>query len=542
MIDDLITKSTAVDGVTGEKGLAGYSAFVIQSMAACLGDFERMQPGFLEGILQRHPVLHQTYRFHIDTWCLQRYYPRVGDTLWFAMESPRYEGVRFAHAWSEKAAYKAWKLEPSPYSFLWSLQRATGDPAFAQIIYIANGNSIENLPYDLFTDDPEKMQSGLRAVIDKHGTDLALSSVNKTQWHLAILRSGKDPHARASWMSYGVEENHRHQDGMNLGLFARGLDLLPDFGYPPVQFGGWNNARADWYRNTHSHNTVVVDGKNHAEAGGETTLWNDTAPFQVIQTSGPEMIDGGRFERTVVMVDVSDSDFYLLDVFRVAGGHDHAKFMHSHFGTLTPTGLNLEAGEDYGYGTFMRDFRVDRSPAPGWFVDWDIEDRLGYLPENTEVHLRYTDLTRDAEAHLCEAWIATGNYQSTNDTWIPRVMVRRKNAEAELESTFVSIIEAYGAKSCIARIRRLSVTDVAGKELSDAFAAVEITLTDGRCDLIVSSDVPSGGEAPRLTVQDWDLETDAALCVVRKDKAGNPKDAIICKGSYVSVGDWRRDA
>ena len=32
---------------------------------------------------------------------------------------------------------------------------------------------------------------------------------------------------------------------MNLGLFARGLDLMPDLGYPPVQFGGWDSPRAN---------------------------------------------------------------------------------------------------------------------------------------------------------------------------------------------------------------------------------------------------------------------------------------------------------
>jgi hypothetical protein len=56
---------------------------------------------------------------------------------------------------------------------------------------------------------------------------------------------------------------------MNLGLFALGLDLMPDFGYPPVQFGGWGSARSLWYHMTAGHNTVVVDGQSQVNAAAQ---------------------------------------------------------------------------------------------------------------------------------------------------------------------------------------------------------------------------------------------------------------------------------
>ncbi len=500
MINDLVTKSTAVDGVTGEKGLAGYSAFVIQAMATFLGDCERMQPGFLDAIYARHPVLHQSYRFHIDTWCLQRYYPLVGDTLWFGMQAPNYQGLRFKHAWSDEAGYQPWKLEASPYTFLWWLYRASGDPAFAQIMVHQNAGSVEGVPYDLFAEDPRQMQVELGAVSQELGSTVEVASVNKKAWHIGILRSGEGEQARAAWMAYGVERNHKHQDGMNLGLFAHGLDLMPDFGYPPVQFGGWNNPKADWYRGSASHNTVVVDGKNHESGRGKTTFWADQSPFQVMRCSCPRMIDGRLFERTVILVDVSDESFYLFDVFRVAGGHDHAKFFHSHFGTVTPAGLNLQPGEDYGNDTFMRDFRVDPNPELGWSVDWVIEDRRGYLEPRTPVHLRYTDLTRDAEAHLCEGWICADNYESTEEAWIPRVMTRRRSQEGELESTFVAVIEPYRERPSIEHIERLP----------EPYVTVDLTLTDGRRDLIVLDD-PEGGEALSALRRPADGEVLASL-------------------------------
>lgn len=47
------------------------------------------------------------------------------------------------------------------------------------------------------------------------------------------------------------------------------------------------------------------------------------------------------FERTVVLIDISDTDAYLLDVFRVAGGHEHVRCMHSAFARLATRSLTL---------------------------------------------------------------------------------------------------------------------------------------------------------------------------------------------------------
>jgi hypothetical protein len=89
--------------------------------------------------------------------------------------------------------------------------------------------------------------------------------------------------------------------------------------------------QAKWYALTAAHNTVVVDGKDHhtnapAPVAGRITLWAKGRWFRVMRASGTEMTGGHRFERTVVMVDISERDCYLLDIIRVVGGQDHAKF------------------------------------------------------------------------------------------------------------------------------------------------------------------------------------------------------------------------
>jgi len=541
MLDDIIETATAVDGVTGEKGMAAYSTIGPTSMAELLGQYARLEANFLRDIFQRHPQIYQMYRFHIDTWCLHKYYPLVGDTGGFAQKVGGYAGVRF----SQNPG-----LEPSMYAFLWQMYEFTGDATFVQILYGANDNTADGLPFDLFADDPEKFQQDIAEVVDREGVDFQVGSVNKQQWHIAILRSGQGGNARAAWLHYDAGGRHSHADGMNLGLFAKGLDLMPDFGYPPVQYGGWGSPKANWYKMTASHNTVVVDGQNHRNAAGKTTLWADGKIFRAIRVSAPNLIDGKQFERTVAMIDISEEDSYIVDIFRVVGGADHAKFMHSHFGQIRTEKLSLKPSDDYGYGTEMRNFYEDAMPQPGWSVDWKIEDRYQFLPPDSDIHLRYTDLTYHAKASICEAWVSLGG---TEEAWIPRVMVRRQAKEAPLESTFVSIIEPYEGKSRIERIRRLPLATPDGLEYPEPNVAIEIQLANGCRDLFVATDVENPlGLTPsrtkhRVMVQgERGLHFNGEICMVRLDATEKVEQIVLCHGNSVKIGDvaivLKRDA
>ena len=547
MTDNMLKRATAVDGVTGEKGLANYSAFTIQSLAQFLGLYARIEPSFLADLLKRNPRLHQTYRFHIDTWCCHQYYPLSVDSGWFAKRIDQYQGVRFQRPGLESGySHKDALLSPSMFTFLWSLYQVTDDPAFVQALFVANDRSAKDLPHDLFASDAEGLQQGVRDVIAREGTVPDVGSVNKKQWRIALLRSGEEENQRAVWLDYDSGGGHSHSDGMNLGLFAKGLDLMPDFGYPPVQFGGWGSPKANWYRMTAAHNTVVVDGRNHVGTGGKTTLWADGEMFHAIRASAPGLIGGKQFERTVTLVDVSERDSYVLDVFRVVGGTDHTKFQHSHFGTIETKGLALKPTDAYIRGTQMRDFRYDPEPAKAWQVDWKVDDRYRLLPSGSEVHLRYTDLTQDAEAAVAEGWIVAGGYSSGAETWIPRVMVRRRSETAPLASTFVAVIEPYETSSNIAGIRRLPLVAPNGLQFGDNHVAIEIAFVDGRRDVLVAVDVEDSlGQQPsfievRAAVQpDCCLETDAKLCLVRLDRNQQPQRIAMCQGRYVQVGKSR---
>jgi len=437
-------------------------------------------------------------------------------------------------------------LTPSMYTLLWDLYKITGDVAFVQVLYHGNDNCVEGLPHDLFAEDPAAFQQAVAKVITREGPILKLGSINKQQWHLAILRSGQGENERAAWLDYDSGGGHGHQDGMNLGLFAKGLDLMPDFGYPPVQYGGWGSAKPRWYKIPAAHNTVVVTGQGQNGAAGATTLWADGGQFQAIRASGRAIIGGRQYERTVAMVDLSESDSYILDVFRVAGGPEHCKFMHSHFGQITTEGLSLQPAADYGYGTQMRNFRTDPAPEPGWSVDWQIEDRYEFLPADSDIHLRYTDLSTGIAASICEGWINAGKYDSTTEAWIPRVMVRRQTSEEQPVSTFVGIIEPYERRSNIAHLRRLPLETRDGQAYPDSNVAVEVELVDGRCDLLIAADAENPlGVAPsasdgRILVQDeLGVRLRGELAMARLNTDGDIECIVLCHGKSLTAGDVR---
>ena len=199
--------------------------------------------------------------------------------------------------------------------------------------------------------------------------------------HLAL---GEGSDARAVWLDYDSGGRHGHADALNLGLFAHGLDLMPDFGYPPVQYGGWSAPRTVWYTQSIAHNTVVVDGQNSQPGSGTATLWVDGQQVQVVRASAASLVGGQQFERTAALIGVSPESAYVVDIFRVVGGTEHTKYMHSHFGQITTEGLSLAEAQETVGGAEMRAFRRDARPAPGWHVDWTIEDHLKYLARDNK--------------------------------------------------------------------------------------------------------------------------------------------------------------
>ncbi len=288
--------------------------------------------------------------------------------------------------------------------------------------------SLEGLPYEslrpitrIFNNESTRYRGG--------GTDIRVASTNKADWCVALLRSSTHSLSPVAWLDYDIGGNHCHADGMNIGLFSHGLDVLPGFGYPPVQYGGWFSKKALWYRRTAAHNTLVVDRldqvakigqpetepmhqqlnplKRHVK--GQTTLWGVGDQAQVIRASGTQLVQTvkmDQYERTLALIDLADSTAYLVDLFRAIGGRDHTKFFHGAPGELTTRGLKLVETADFDTTSEMRNFRLDPQPQQGWSAQWQLADPYGYLPAKSKDGLQIIDLTADAAAGVADTWFA----------------------------------------------------------------------------------------------------------------------------------------
>ncbi|MFP6643296.1 MAG: heparinase II/III family protein [Candidatus Latescibacterota bacterium] len=496
LFDDAISRATAVDGISGEKGLSGYACIAPRTLAHYLALFARARPGFLDEIFARHPALHDLYRFHIDTWVGTRFYPNAGDCGAWTTTSPTYAAVPFTTDGGPTMA-------PSMFTFFWQLYETTGDVTFVQVLHHANGASSEGLPHDVCCADPAALQRQVDEVMTIHGGLTRQPSVNKREWHLAILRGADQERGPVAWLDYdsGAMNSvyayrldpsvrgrgaHSHADGMNLGLFYRGVDLIPDLGYPPVNFGGWSSPQAEWYKMSAAHNTVVVDGLDLANAAGQTLWWHDGEHVRGISVSAPGLIDGAIFERCLVVVDTGEADAYIVDVFRVRGGADHTRFLLGPCGNLETTGLDLVPAPDYGHDTLMRSFRSDASPSEGWVADWSLDDRTGLAPPGSAVHLRHTDVSRGVEVGICESWACYGSYHDKDEVWLQRCWLRRR-AGADLSSTFAGVLEPYEGRPAVVSVSRIDAGD---GQRADEPIELHIELASGSHDRVL---VTAGG-------------------------------------------------
>ena len=154
-------------------------------------------------------------------------------------------------------------------------------------------------------------------------------------------------------------------------------------------------------------------------------------------------------------------------------------------------------------------------------MDWVIEDRYQLLPPGRSVHFRYTDLSGNTTAGLCESWVDIGSFNERGVTWLPKVIVRRQasaGSDRPLESTFVSVMQPYETMPTVMRATRLDLAGLEGRPVGDTHVAVELELADGRRDLVVARD-PEAMQTT-LRVPAWDISVSAELAVFRKDAEG----------------------
>ena len=222
---------------------------------------------------------------------------------------------------------------------------------------------------------------------------LALPSVEMPASGYAILRSKPDEEAEPSaateqylLLKYGVHgSGHGHPDKLALTLYAGGERQAPDLGTP----GYGIDLFEGWYRQTISHNTVVLDGKSQPAGAGRRVAFRADGPFQVadaaidwgedavsgidvptygVDEEAPKVYDGARMRRTVL-----GRGDYFVDVFAVdAGTERRIDWIYRNAGVLAPISeagpVEPDAlkGDGFGYIRDVQCCELDDSIALDW--------------------------------------------------------------------------------------------------------------------------------------------------------------------------------
>lgn len=259
------------------------------------------------------PKARAIFDYYIDIFVLDTFIPSIGDC----------GGIR--------APYRRLKRDWSLLSHenLYAVQR-WGDPRHARACTTPDGELVSG---ELWEPYPEKK---IRELLKQPESQIVRASRLLDGYGVAILESGAYPRAHAAVLSYAGLTGHQQNDKLALGLFARGVEYLPDLGYPKT----WN-YRSQYDSNVMAHNTVAVDETETAYgAYGIGRLFASADGVHVIAASHdpyPPHFRLGRkdaqpvdvYERTVLMVDADGDRFYVVDYFAVRGGEQHDQSWHA---------------------------------------------------------------------------------------------------------------------------------------------------------------------------------------------------------------------
>lgn len=307
----------------------------------------------------------------------------------------------------------------------------------------------------------------------------------------AILGAGEKEYQFQADLTWSPGYGHIHYDGLSMLLFAQGKELLSDLGYTHTKWREWTVL-------TPSHNLVVVDGLN--QKADHMTLGNlryfTAGPdVQAVSVDNPQVYPDltGMYRRTMVAVNLSPADHYVVDFFEVKGGQQHDYFLHGSadeaqtltvvpqlplapLPTLLPEGTKFTAGNsenDFDYSPYhaygyLRDLQ---SAQPGGGVV-----TLDYAPVQPGPGLQAFLVTQPGDQLVLGRNPAIRQAQSDDSKlesyWRQFAMLRRMGGA----SLFAGVLAPYGQAKTVQQVRVV--------EFPGAKMALEVQSAQ-RTDLIV---------------------------------------------------------
>ncbi len=492
-----VTNTFFRDGAPYE-ATGGYNGMHVTAMAPIIDGIEHLRSMRPEVYPQdKYPDIAHSRRYHsvfdfaMDTVNIDCTYPKLGDDT-------AGRGYNGAYPHYHEMPRRTWQNGGA--AAFEHAYKVFGDPKFAWAL--VNAPDWEPSPDFAYT------REQIEAEAAKWPDDWNDASCLQDGYGLAMLRSGKGDAKRALWMMYGQYRNHRHNDIMHMGLDAERNEILGQLGYP--RGGDWtycwithNLARQIPYVGLTATNQLFADeGPVHLTEAFARGYKDEMSAGQCYQ-----LLPDDWQRRMLAMIDISDTESYYLDMYRISGGKDHWWSFHCQEGEFVTQGLKLEkqqggtlAGPDISYGQnlwesesrlpqwilrmpqmygFVHLYNVerDRTPEPGWLADWELKDSNG-------LHFRMTV----PQANINEVAICDGKSPTGGSPYEMKWVLMHNQDEAPARTQIVNVMELYREQPVIKSVRSLEVSgeDEAGFQ---AYGCV-VELANGRTDTIFAAADP----------------------------------------------------
>ena len=315
----------------------------------------------------------------------------------------------------------------------------------------------------------------------------------------ASLGRGKNEDQMQAQLHFSGTHGHHHFDNLGLTLFGKGSEMLSDLGYTWTQMRHWCNS-------TLGHNTVVIDrtSQNGGTSDGDL-IWffPDSQGLSVVEADGrrayTDIAGVDQYRRMLVMIPVSESDAYVVDIFRVAGGRIHDWALHgdadADMSAVCDVELDgprkwmLEEGEAWDeptiIGSAFNPYGMIRDVHKGT-PNGTSQVEFTYAGEATRgIRTHITAVGHGAGIPEEELWLGqapsvrrmgrgtNADMRTAYDFWMPQMVVRRRS-DVPIASTFVAVHEPFCGDRFIKRVELLDL-----EPADSGCVALQITHSSG---------------------------------------------------------------
>lgn len=416
---------------------------------------------------------HHVFDFSMNTVNIDRTYPRVGD----GGGHPQFVKLP-QRSWQNggtEAFEHAYKIFKDP-KFAWALVHTPDWRPSLEFPYTREEIEREAAQWPDTWNDASVLQDG---------------------YGLAMLRSGKRDAKRSFWMMFGRARGHTHDDILHIGLDAFGSEILGHMGYPR----NWNYWEHCWTTQIVARQIPFVDmtatPQLFTEAGPVHLAEALAQGFvdEVDEGKAPRVLEEEWQRRTLALIDVDDTSFYVVDLYRIQGGQEiwwsfHAQedegfvtqgldLKKQEHGTLAGPGVpygdsqwlkkhGCTLNSSYGWQgpmfAFPHLYNVARDePRESWSADWALKGANG-------LHFRLTvPETSGSEVSVCDGKSPAGA-SPYEMKWV--LLHRTGQTPARMEVS--SFMELYKDQPVIRSVRPVQWTAKRNRESQVGVWAVDL--------------------------------------------------------------------